>query len=71
MHMLRCWCSLSMPRIFYCFMHMPSGWEGLSMPTDWCSECMPIIIVNSELRGAKQDSVPYMMKVILTPIPVD
>ena len=25
--------------------------EGLSMPTDGCSVCMPIIIINSKLRG--------------------
>ena len=43
--------------MFYCFMHMPIGWVGLSMPTDGCSVCMPIIIVNSKLRGAKQVSV--------------
>ena len=35
------------------------------MPTDGCSVCMPIIIINCKLRGAEQDSVPYMMKVIL------
>ena len=57
--------------MFYCSMHMPIGWEGLSMPTDGCSVCMPIIIINSKLRGAEQDSVPYMMKVILTHIPVE
>ena len=41
------------------------------MHTDRCSECMPIIIINSKLRGAEQDSVPYMMKVILTHISVE
>ena len=30
-------CSLSMPRMFYCSMHMPIGWEGLCMATDGCS----------------------------------
>ena len=39
------------------------------MPIDGCSVQMPIIIINSKLRGAEQDSVPYMMKVILTHIP--
>ena len=57
--------------MFCCSMHMPVGWEGLSMPTDGCSVCMPIIIINSKLMGAEQDSVPYMMKVILTHIPVE
>ena len=45
--------------------------EGLSMPTDWCLVHMPLIIINSKLRGAEQDSVPYMMKVILIHIPVE
>ena len=54
--------------MFYCSMHMPMGWEGLSMPTDGCSVCIPIIIINSKLRGAKQHSVQYMVKVILTHI---
>ena len=44
----------------YCSMCMPIGWEGLSMPTDGCSVCMPIVIINSKLRGAEQDSVPYV-----------
>ena len=57
--------------MFYCSMHMPIGWEGLSMPTDGCSVHMPIIIFNSKLRGAKQDSVPYMVKVILIHIPTE
>ena len=57
--------------MFYCSMWMPIGWEGLSMPTDGHSVHMPIIIINSRLRGAEQDSVPYMMKVILTHIPVE
>ena len=41
------------------------------MPTDGCSVHMPIVIINSKLRGAEQDSVPYMMKVVLTHIPVE
>ena len=41
------------------------------MPTDGCSVHIPIIIVNSKLRCAKQDSVPYMVKVILTHIPAE
>ena len=36
------------------------------MPTEGCSVHMPIIITNFKLRGVEQDSVPYMMKVILT-----
>ena len=36
---------------FYC--SMPIGWEELIMPTDVCSVCMPVIIVNSKFWGAK------------------
>ena len=41
------------------------------MPPDGCSACMSIVIITSKLRGAKQDSVPYMVKIILTHIPVE
>ena len=60
--MLRWWCFLSMPRMFYCFICMPNGWEALSMPTDGCSVCMSTVIINSKLRSAEQDSVPYRVK---------
>ena len=65
MCMLRC---LSMPSITYCSMCMPIGWNGLSMPTEGCSVCLPIVITDVKVRGVKQDSVPYMM-VIFTHIP--
>ena len=42
----------------------------LSMPTDVCAVHMPIVIINSKLRVVEQNSVPYMLKVILTHIPV-
>ena len=29
------------------------GWNGLSMPTNVCSVCMPIGIVNFKVRGVK------------------
>ena len=48
MCMLRC---LSMPSIPYRSMHMPIGWNGLSMPTDGIFVCMPIIITNFKLMG--------------------
>ena len=54
-----------------CSMHMPIGWNGLSMPTKGCSVHMPITITNFKLRGVEQDSVPYMMKIILTHILVE
>ena len=37
----------------------------------WCSVQMPIVIVNFRLRGIKQDSALYVVKVILTHIPVE
>ena len=40
--------------MFYCSMHIPIGFEGLNMPTDGCSVYIPIITVNSKLRGFKQ-----------------
>ena len=62
MHMLR---SLSMPNMPYCSMHMPIGWNGLSIPTEGCSVWMPIVITSFKVRAVKKDSVPYMMKIIL------
>ena len=50
----------------YGSMQMPIAWNGLSMPTEGCSVCMPIAIINFKVRGVKWDSVPYMMKIILT-----
>ena len=32
---------------------------------------MPIVITNFKVRGVKQDSVPYMMKIILSHIPTE
>ena len=32
---------------------------------------MPTVITNFEVRGVKQDSVPYMVKIILIPIPIE
>ena len=60
-----------MPNMPYSSMHMPTGWNGLNMPTEGCSVHMPIIITNFRVRGVEQDSVPYMMKVILTHIPAE
>ena len=40
------------------------------MPTEGCSVFMPIIITNFKVRDVEQDSVPYMMKVVLTNIPI-
>ena len=57
----------SMP---YSSMYMPIGWNGLIMSTEGCSVHMPIVIINFKVSSVKQDSVPYMMKVILTHIPI-
>ena len=55
----------------YSSVHMPISWNRLSMPTEGCSVHMPIIITNFKLKGVEQDYVPYMMKVILTHIPIE
>ena len=41
------------------------------MPTEGCSLCMSIVITNFMVKGVEQDSVPYMMKAILTHIPIE
>ena len=63
--------SLSMPSMPYCSMCIPIGWNGLSMLTEGCSVHMPIVILNFKVRGVKQNSVPHMMKVRLTHIPIE
>ena len=37
----------------YGAMQMPISWNGLSMPTNVCSVCMPIGRVNFKVRGVK------------------
>ena len=59
----------SIPSMPYGSMGMAIGWNGLSMPTKECSVCMPIVI-NLKVSGVGQDSVPYMMEIILTHITV-
>ena len=54
-----------MPNIPYCSMHLPTGWIGLSMPTEGFSVHMPFVITTFKVRGIKHDSVPYMMMIIL------
>ena len=68
MRMLR---SLSMPNMPYSSMNMPIGWNALSMPTEGCSVPMPIVITNFKVRGFRQDSVSYMIKIVLTHIPIE
>ena len=54
----------------YGSMPIPMGWNGLSMLTEACSVCILIVIINFKVRGVEQDSVPFMMKVILIHIPI-
>ena len=39
----------------YGSMEMPTGWNGLSMPIEECSVCMPIVIIifNFKVMGVK------------------
>ena len=39
--------------MLYGFKQMHIGWNGLSMPTEGCSVCMPIVIINFEVSGVK------------------
>ena len=55
----------------YCSMCMPIGCNGLNMPTEGCSVHVPIVISNIKVRDVKQDSVLYMIKIILTHIPIE
>ena len=52
-------------------MCMPTGWNGLSMPTEGCFVCIPMVIIIFKLRDVEQDSVPFMMRVIHTHIPIE
>ena len=63
--------SLSMPNMPYFSMHMPIGWNGLNISIKGCPVCMPIVITNFKVRSVKQDSVLYMMKIILIHIPIE
>ena len=53
------------------FHDMSIVWNGLRMPTEGCSVCMSIIITNFKVMGVEQDSVPYIMKLILAHIPIE
>ena len=47
-------CMLSiqnMPSMPYGSKQMSIGWNELSMPTEGCSVCMPIVIVNFKVGG--------------------
>ena len=59
----------SMPRIPYGYMQIPIGWKGMGMPTNVCVH-IPIGRVYLNARGVKKNSVPDMIKVKLTYVPV-
>ena len=51
----------------YSSIQMHIGWIGLGILTE---VCIPIFIINFKVRGIVKESVPYMMKVILTHISI-
>ena len=51
------------------YLKMPIGWNGLGISTIMCVH-IPIGRVYFKARGVKKDSVPYMVQVELTNIPV-
>ena len=53
----------------YVYLWMPIGWNGLGMPTIMCVH-IPFGRVYFKARGVKKVSVPYMLEVELTNIPV-
>ena len=59
----------SMPRMPYVYLQMSIDWNGLGMPTIMCVH-LPIRRLYFKARGVKKDSVPYMVKVELTNIPI-
>ena len=59
----------SMPRIPYGYLQMPIGWNWLGMPTI-VGVLIPIGRVYFKARGVKKDSVPDMIKVELTYVPI-
>ena len=47
-------------------------WLQWAEPTpEGCSVCMPIVITNFKARGVKQDSIPYMAKIVFTHISIE
>ena len=59
----------SIPRMPFVYLRLPIDCKGLGMSTVKCVH-IPIGRVYFEVRGVKKDSVPYMVKVELTNIPV-
>ena len=53
----------------YGYVWMPIGWNGMGMPTNVCV-CIHIGKVYFKARGVKNVSVPDMIKVQLTYVPI-
>ena len=41
------------PSMPYYTIQIPIGWNGLSIPTEGCSLCVPNAIINFKVRGVK------------------
>ena len=62
--------SLQMSSMPYCSMHMPIGWNGLTMPTEGCFVACPLSLLTLR-SGVLNRTLSYMMKVILNHVPID
>ena len=59
-----------MPRVSYVYFWMPIGWIGLGM-TIIVYVCMPLGIAYFKTRGIKKNSVPYIIEIVLTYVPIE
>ena len=59
-----------MPRIPHVYMQMPIGWNGLDMFSIMCVH-LPFGRVYFKARGVKKNSVPDMIEVKLTHVPIN
>ena len=57
--------------MFYVHAQMSEDAQYVLLACCLCCVHIPIIIINFKLRDAEQNSVPYMMKVVITPIPIE
>ena len=60
----------SMPRVLYVYLWMPIGWIGLGI-TIIVYMGKPLGRAYSKTRGVKNNSVPYMIEIVLTNIPIE
>ena len=59
-----------MPSMPYGSVQMPIGWNGLSMSTEECSVCMPIVIINFKGRVLNRTQSHVCIKIVLTHISI-